>query len=82
MLLFKLQKKRGVLSGNKDKCTDNTCNTEEQSKPPSANGNSTTPATTSTTGAESTANNTTPEGRKATENNSKNKTLYVKPRLI
>jgi hypothetical protein len=81
MKLFKLQQ-RGTLSENKDKCTDHSCYTGDETKFPCTNGNCTTPATTS---SESVGNNvklTATERRKSVEKKGKNKTVYVVPRCI
>jgi hypothetical protein len=81
-VIIQVAKQRSIISGNKDKCTDPTCPTEGEMKSPCANGKCTTPTTPSAKGAESIANHTPTEGRKSVEKKSKNKTLYVIPRLI
>jgi len=81
MLLFKLQK-RGILSENKDKCTDHTCHAANETKSPCTNGNCTTPATTSAERVGNIVKPTAAEGRNSVEKKGKNRTLYVIPRYI
>jgi hypothetical protein len=80
-VIIQVAKQRGILPGNKEKCTDPTCPTEDEMKSSCANGNCTTP-TPSAKGAESIANHTPTEARRTVQKKSKNKTLYVIPRLI
>jgi len=65
-------------SGNKGKCTDQTCSTEGEKKFPCADGNCTTPTTPSAKVTESIAKHTPTEGIKTAEKKSSGGSSVVK----